>query len=71
MATASEDYVKARKLGNKEYQKALSEGHYPYLPALDYMLPTRTTLKEEKIGTREIPLYLVVGTVTKGRQWER
>ncbi len=68
MATASEDYVKARKLGNKEYQKALSEGHYPYLPALDYMLPTRTTLKEEKIGTREIPLYLVVGTVTKGRQ---
>ena len=33
MATAQEEYIKARKLGTKEYQKALSEGRYPYLPA--------------------------------------
>ncbi len=68
MATTNEDYLKARKLGNKEYQKALSEGRYPYLPALDYMLGSRTTMIEESLGTREIPLYLVVGTETKGRQ---
>ena len=65
---ATEEYNKARKLGTKDYQKALSEGHYPYLPALDYMLGSRTTTKEEKVGLKEIPLDFVVGTVTKGRQ---
>ena len=68
MATAWDEYVKARKLGTKEYQKAMSEGRYPYLPALDHMLEKRTTMKEESIGTREIPLSQVVGTVTMGRQ---
>lgn len=68
MATAQEDYIKARKLGIKEYQKALSEGRYTYLPALDHMLEKRTTLKEVPVGTIEIPLSLVVGTVTEGRQ---
>ena len=68
MATAQEDYIKARKLGTKEYQKAVSEGHYPYLPALDHMLEKRSTLNEVPVGTIEIPLSLVVGTVTMGRQ---
>lgn len=68
MANTIDDYTKARKLGNKEYQKALSEGHYPYLPALDYMLGSRTTMAEEYVGIKEIPLSLVVGTVTQGRQ---
>ena len=68
MATAQEDYIKARKLGIKEYQKALSEGRYPYLPALDHTLEKRTTLNEVPVGTIEIPLSLVVGTVTEGRQ---
>ena len=68
MATAQEEYVKARKLGTKEYQKALSEGRYPYLPALDHMLEKRTTLNEVPVGTIEIPISLIVGTVTTGRQ---
>ena len=68
MATVAEEYAKARKLGTKDYQKALSEGKYPYLPALDYMLASRTTMKEENVGLREIPIDFVVGTVTKGRQ---
>ncbi|MCR5061614.1 MAG: BMP family ABC transporter substrate-binding protein [Saccharofermentans sp.] len=68
IVTATEEYVKARKLGTKEYQKALSEGHYTYLPALDDLIGSRTTMKEEKVGTKEIPLDYVVGTVTKGRQ---
>ena len=68
MATAQEDYIKARKLGIKEYQKALSEGRYTYLPALDHTLEKRTTLNEVPVGTIEIPLSLVVGTVTEGRQ---
>ena len=68
MPTVQDIYNKARKLGQKEYQKAMSEGRYPYVPALDHMLESRTTLKEETIGTREIPLSQVVGTVTMGRQ---
>ena len=68
MATAQEDYIKARKLGTKEYQKAVSEGHYPYLPALDHMLENRTTLNEVPIGVMEIPIQFIVGTVTAGRQ---
>ena len=68
MATAQEDYIKAKKLGSKEYQKAISEGHYPYLPALDNMLENRTTLNEIQIGEMEIPIDFIVGTVTAGRQ---
>ena len=68
MPTATDDYIKARKLGTKEQQKALGENASPYLPALDDQLESRTLLKEEAIGVREIPLPQVVGTVTKGRQ---
>ncbi|MBO4459694.1 MAG: BMP family ABC transporter substrate-binding protein [Clostridiales bacterium] len=68
MATGAEEYAKARKLATKEQHKALSQGRNPYLHALDDMLTKRTTLKEESVGTREIPLAQVVGTVTKGRQ---
>ncbi len=62
------DYVKARNLGLQVYRQAINRGHYPYLPALDYMLATRETLKTESIGVCEIPIYLICGTLTKGRQ---
>lgn len=68
MATVQEIYVKARKLGNKEYQKAIDDGESPYLPVLDEIIESRILFKEEPVGTREIPLAQVVGTVTKGRQ---
>lgn len=68
MATGAEEYAKARKLAIKEQHKALSQGRYPYLHALDHMMSSRTTMKEESVGTREIPLAQVVGTVTAGRQ---
>ena len=67
MATVDE-YLKAVKLGKKEYQKSISSGHYPYLPALDHIVESRITMKEENVGLREIPLDFVVGTVTLGRQ---
>ena len=62
------DYVKARNLGLQVYRQEINRGHYPYLPALDYMLATRETLKTEAIGVCEIPIYLICGTLTKGRQ---
>lgn len=62
------DYIKARKLGEREYQRDVAAGKYPYLPALDEMLRNRNELKEEPVGQLEIPLSLVNGTLTKGRQ---
>ena len=62
------DYVKAQKLGLQVYRHELNRGHYPYLPALDYMLPNREKLKTEVIGVCEIPIYLICGTLTEGRQ---
>jgi len=68
MASTLDEYNKARKLGNKAVQKALSDGRYPYLHALDNMIGSRTSMPEVTVGTMEIPLDLVAGTVTKGRQ---
>ncbi|MCR5527857.1 MAG: BMP family ABC transporter substrate-binding protein [Saccharofermentans sp.] len=68
MASTLDEYNRACKLGKKTVQKALSDGRYPYLHALDNMIDSRTSMTEIKVGTMEIPLDLVAGTVTKGRQ---
>ncbi len=65
---STSDYEKAQKLGLQSYRHEISRGRYPYLPALDYMLANRETLKTETIGVCEIPIYLICGTLTKGRQ---
>lgn len=65
---ALEDYVNARKLGEKSYRYDVSTGRYPYLPALHEMLRNPGILREEKIGLMEIPIRLICGTLTKGRQ---
>ena len=33
-----EDYEKAKHLADREYRRALSQGRYPYPPALDDFL---------------------------------
>ncbi len=63
-----EDYLKARKLGEKEYRRALQKGHYPYLPALDYMLGNEILQRESRVGVMEIPVSMIAGTRTQGRQ---
>ena len=62
-----EDYTKAKKMGQKEYQKAVSSGDYPYLPALLNIEPETSNLSEYPIGLIELPINLVVGTKTEGR----
>ena len=62
------DYEKAKKFGEKSYRHEIVMGRYPYLPALDYMLPDRDAFKTEEIGTSEIPIALISGTLTEGRQ---
>lgn len=62
------DYRKALKRGEQECRDAVSHGQYPYLTALeDFMEESRYTA-EQHIGIKEIPLSMVAGTKTAGRQ---
>lgn len=64
-----EEYLEARKAGMKAVRKAQAEGRYPFLPALDELLGSEGEgLSQVSLGIREIPLEMVVGTKTRGRQ---
>ncbi len=62
------DYTKAKKEGERAYRKAVLSGRYPYLPALEQMVEGVDKLSEYKVGLKEIPLNMIVGTRTVGRQ---
>ena len=61
-------YEKAKRLGEMSYRHEVIRGRYPYLPALDEILRNRERLNEENVGLCEIPISLISGTLTKGRQ---
>ena len=65
---AAEDYIKAQKSGKAAYRKAVGRGEYPYLPALDEIVDSRSILSEEPLGLVSIPLEQIVGTKTVGRK---
>ena len=65
----SDDYIDARKKGIRAVRQAQAEGRYPYLPALDETLgPEGAALSQVNLHYHEIPLSMVVGTKTVGRQ---
>ena len=63
-----EEYEKARKSAQRQYRASIVAGTYPYLPALDDLLPYVDIVSENDLGIVEIPLEMVVGTKTAGRQ---
>ena len=63
-----EDYAKARKLGLKQVERDISDGRYPYPPALDDILKNQGYQGEVPVGLTEIDLSLIAGTKTRGRQ---
>lgn len=63
-----DDYTKARKSAEKIYRQDVARGKYPFLPVLDEMIQERKTLREQRVGSFEIPVSLIRGTVTRGRQ---
>ncbi|MGN0361881.1 MAG: BMP family ABC transporter substrate-binding protein [Bilifractor sp.] len=63
-----EDYVKAKKQADKALRKAAGEGRYPYLTSLDSFLPNYMTLAKVPVGILDIPIRMIAGTVTEGRQ---
>ena len=62
------DYEKAKKMGERAYRHALVHGEYPYLPALEDMVPDVDRFPEISLGLSEIPLELFAGTRTSGRR---
>ncbi len=64
----SEYYLKALKTGKNTYRRAVAEGRYPYLPALDSFIDKNMVRTEEPLGLVSIPLNQIAGTKTVGRQ---
>lgn len=62
-----EEYIKAKKIGDKQVRHASNEGRDPYLAVLDEILPDSGALPRQHIGIQEIPLRMVVGTKNKSR----
>ncbi len=60
-------YRKALKRGEQDLRRATSEGRHPYITDLDSIILEGQTAGCEPCGTHEIPLSMVVGTVTRGR----
>lgn len=63
-----EAYRQARKRGEQGRRRAISQSEHPYLTDLDSLMAQLPCGQRENIGLRDIPLEMVVGTVTKGRQ---
>lgn len=63
-----DEYLKARKAGEREYKERLANGEYPFLQALDEILPENNTMAQQALGLMEIPVELIAGTKTRARQ---
>ena len=63
-----EDYIKAKRRGERDYRKAVASGRYPYLPALDDFLDNKRQQNQISLGISEVPISMIVGTKTAGRQ---
>lgn len=60
-------YRDALKKGQKEKRQCMSMGVYPYLPALDELLPREQQSFGVNVGIHVIPTEFVVGTRTTAR----
>ena len=62
------DYEKAKHEGDHAYRRAILSGRYPYLPALNSMVQVIDKYPVRDLGIKEIPMYMIAGTKTVGRQ---
>ena len=63
-----DEYLKAKKAGEKESKARAAAGEYPFLPALDDILPDSELLPHRALGIMEIPVSMIAGTKTRARQ---
>ncbi len=62
-----DEYVKAQRAGEKEYDYCTSKGKYPYLTYLDDLLSHVEVDYKTKLGLVEIPIGQIVGTCNANR----
>ncbi len=63
-----EDYLKAKKAGDRTLRKAVIHGEYPYVRSLDEMISENDLAGSVYVGTLDIPLAQIAGTKTAARQ---
>lgn len=63
-----DNYLEAKKLGDRAYRNALLFRQSPYLESLDEFLKNEDIQGENRLGTLEIPVKDIAGTKTKARQ---
>lgn len=61
------EYIRASKIGKKDYQSKLMAGEIPTLEVLDDILHATRDYREVSLGLVKIPLNQIVGTKTAGR----
>ena len=63
-----DEYTKARKLGERQVGSQVSRGQYPYLMSLEDLITNDDIAGEFPVGLAEIPVSMIAGTRTQGRQ---
>ena len=67
-AEAMDEYIKAQKMGQRDYREKILRGQSPYLPVLDNILQGAAGVDSQMpLGLVDIPMDLLVGTKTEGR----
>ena len=66
---ARDEYLRALKLGQREYKDHLSAKRDPYPRVLDEILPDVSAQTTQNVGLVEIPTDRIVGTKSGGRIW--
>ena len=64
----SDDYIIAKRQGERARRRASISGRNPYLTSMEDFIASSDIAAEQDLGIHEIPLYLFAGTRTKGRQ---
>ena len=63
----TDNYLKAKRLGDRTIRKAQREGRYPYLPSLSDFVEEQDALPQYPVGIKEIPCWMIVGCRTRAR----
>ena len=62
------DYKQAVRLGQKYYHDCIVQGTFPYPQVLDELLDESTTAGRVELGTMDIPMDRIIGTLAAGRK---
>ena len=67
--SAYADYTKALRAGMREHRHCAASGVASYVQVLDEIFPEGRTAQQQNVGLMEIPIELIAGTKTAGRQY--